>query len=420
MAAVPDFTIPDNDNNNDFVNVVTQKLATLEGYIQQQDQAEGVKIEQINQMLAEIKRKIREMKAQIAKLQGQAGNIGRNINTNNTDIQINQQRIAELEAEKQRLADELAANKTRIAQLERDIEEAKRRGDNRMVGELAAQLADLKNKSRDDIEQQRVALQQQIDTLIQDVARLTQENDALKTKYTNLMEAMKKAFQLLQTMNNRRPNSGDLQDFFVKIQSINRELDNAANDNGGANDNGVDNGVDNSGDEGSFFGNLFRRRPSPPPYPPPPRRRRLNEIPPQPLQPQPQSQPQPQPGPLPPQTPEEIFERQIADKSQEEQNIYRLVAQGKKTVDYNKVSKLINDNQLPIKRLYDTNQLNENTLRSFQGGRKTKKHRKRGKKTRTTTKRRIKSRKQTKQTKQKGGYLIRHKHRNKTHSNSKH
>ena len=221
-------------------------------------------------------------------------------------------------------------------------------------------------------------------------------------------------------MNNRRPNSGDLQDFFVKIQSINRELDNAANDNGGANDNGVDNGVDNSGDEGSFFGNLFRRRPSPPPYPPPPRRRRLNEIPPQPLQPQPQSQPQPQPGPLPPQTPEEIFERQIADKSQEEQNIYRLVAQGKKTVDYNKVSKLINDNQLPIKRLYDTNQLNENTLRSFQGGRKTKKHRKRGKKTRTTTKRRIKSRKQTKQTKQKGGYLIRHKHRNKTHSNSKH
>jgi hypothetical protein len=409
MAAVPDFTIPDNDNNNDFVNVVTQKLATLEGYIQQQDQAEGVKIEQINQMLAEIKRKIREMKAQIANLQGQAGNIGRNIKTNNTDIQINQQRIAELEAEKQRLADELAANKTRIAQLERDIEEAKRRGDNRMVGELAAQLADLKNKSRDDIERQRVALQQQIDTFIQDVARLTQENEALKTKYTNLMEAMKKAFQLLQTMNNRRPNSGDLQDFFVKIQSINRELDNAANDNGGANDNGLD----NSGDEGSFFSNLFRRRPNPPPYPPPPRRRRLNELQPQPLQPGPV-----QPGPLPPQTPEEIFERQIADKSQEEQNIYRLVAQGKKTVDYNKVSKLINDNQVPIKRLYDTNQLNENTLRTFQGGRKTKKHRKRGKKT-TTTKRRIKSRKQTKQTKQKGGYLI-HKHRNKTPSKSKH
>ena len=418
MAAVPDFTIPDNDNNNDFVNVVTQKLATLEGYIQQQDQAEGAKIEQINQMLAEIKRKIREMKAQIAKLQGQAGNIGRNIQTNNTDIQINQQRIAELEAEKQRLADELAANKTRIAQLERDIEEAKRRGDNRMVGELAAQLADLKNKSRDDIERQRVALQQQIDTLIQDVTRLTQENEALKTKYTNLMEAMKKAFQLLQTMNNRRPNSGDLQDFFVKIQSINRELDNAVNDNGGANDNGVDNGGD-SGDEGGFFGNLFRRRPSPPPYPPPPRRRRLNvnEIP---LEPVPLPPGPLQPGPLPPQTPEEIFERQIADKSQEEQNIYRLVAQGKKTVDYNKVSKLINDNQIPIKRLYDTNQLNENTLRSFQGGRKTKKHRKRGKKTRrTTTKRRIKSRKQTKQTKQKGGYLI-HKHRNKTHSKSKH
>lgn len=227
MAAAPDFRIPDNDNDNNFLAVVNEKLGGLEQYVRQQNEREGLRIDQINQMLADIKRKIREIQQRLAESGRQAGDIGRNIKINNNTVQLNERRIRELEAEKQRLEQQLAENQRRIAELTRGIEEAKNRGDGRRAAELAAQLVNLQNQNKDALARQAAATGRNIEELRQQIVDLELENAALQAKYNDLMTAMKRAFKLLEQMNNRRPTSNDLNDMFVKIQSINRVLDGA-------------------------------------------------------------------------------------------------------------------------------------------------------------------------------------------------
>jgi hypothetical protein len=239
MAAAPDFRIPDNDNDNNFLDVVNQKLGGLEQYVTQQNEREGLKIDQINQMLAEIKRKILEIQRRLAESRSKAGDIDRNINANKNNIQINKKKIAELEQQ-------LAENQQRIGELTRSIEEAKKRGDSKRAAELAAQLATLKRIN----DAKAAATGRNIEDLQQEIVQIRLQNVELQRKYNDLMAAMKQAFRLLESMNNRRPNSGDLTGMFEKIQSINRVLDGAnANTGAGANVGAFD-------DE-SMMGNLF-------------------------------------------------------------------------------------------------------------------------------------------------------------------
>jgi phage shock protein A len=339
MAAAPDFRIPDNDNDNNFLAVVNEKLGGLEQYVRQQNQAEGLRIDQINQMLAEIKRKIRELQQRLAESGRQAGDIGRNIKINNNTVQLNERRIRELEAEKQRLEQQLAENQRRIGELTRGIEEAKNRGDGRRAAELAAQLVNLQNQNKDALAGQAATAGRNIEELRQQIVDLELENAALQAKYNDLMAAMKRAFRLLEQMNNRRPTSNDLNDMFVKIQSINRLLDGAGAPGG--------------------------------------------------------------PPELGPGAPPGAAERDARLRGRgRAENVNPLLALGGAAgEDYD---------------LYaDPRYIQDNILRP-RGGRKTTNYKKRGSKKAKTVKKRVESRKQ------KGGYLIKSKHRHKTHSRHHH
>jgi hypothetical protein len=360
MVAGPDFIIPDNDNNNDFVDLVNQKLGGLEKYIEQKNKTEGQRIDQINQMLAEIEQRIREIQRRLSESRSKAGDIDRNINANKNNIQINKKKIEELEAEKQLLQQQLAENQRRIGELTLGIEEAKNRGDGRRAAELAAQLATLKRLNDDALAKQKDTATKSIEELRQEIVELQLENAALQAKYNDLMQAMKRAFKLLESMNNRRPNSGDLSGMFIKIRNINSILDGA-----GANT-GAGTPVDDY-----MMGNLFDENL------PPPSAAAANAE-------------------------ELAFQAKLAAEPPEIQALFRPKEY---TDGLERLYNLYKTGILPDANLKDR-------LRSLRGGRKTKKYKKRRGKKSKTAKKRVKSRKQ------KGGYLILHKskHRHKTHS----
>jgi len=292
MGALTELVNNDNSyNDTNFFKQYTKKLNELQLLVADQNTNTDKITQDVSAGLTKIAEGVTAIKQRIDELQTRVSQLTEEIRANEALIGQNQGKLQEMEALRTEI-EQLKQHQTtlqkqkvsEIEKLEQLQQEALAARDSASKAELDRLILEhsqnvksidealakakqenleLLDQSKQLSETNNISLHENIQKCSREIDELQKANTVLKEQYASSIAAIKKAFELLNSMNRRHPNSQDMSNILKQIQTIIDVLN--TNSNGGNQDQG---GV--LAGLASLFGSSSLSVAPPLPPPPPP------------------------------------------------------------------------------------------------------------------------------------------------------